>query len=166
MVLQGQRVQKDRYTIIPRTLTFLLRGDRILLMQPGNDRLAWAGKFNAIGGHIEAGEAAQTSALREVMEETGLTPTSLWLAGTVQVDTGSTPGIGLYVFIGQSPYGDPVSGSEGRLEWVPLSKLASKPLVADLADLIPAALESEASKVPFSALTTFDEQGNPCVHFS
>ncbi|MDF1499509.1 MAG: NUDIX domain-containing protein [Anaerolineales bacterium] len=166
MVLHGQRVQPNRYTIIPRTLTFLLRRDQVLLIKIAEGRAGWSGKLNGIGGHIEAGEDALSSARREVIEETGLTPIDLQLVGVVQIDTGATPGVGLYVFTGKAPNGKLIPGPEGTPEWVSLAEITSRPLVADLPMLIPAALKSEATRTPFSALTTFDEYGNPHVQFT
>jgi 8-oxo-dGTP diphosphatase len=166
MILDGQRVQPDRYTIIPRTLSFLLRSDEILLMELGQDRNAWSGKYNGIGGHIEAGEDPLSSARREIIEETGLNPSDLWLSGVVQIDTGSTPGIGLYIFTGYASEGDILPGREGTPRWVPLTKIEALPLVSDLHDLIPAALESRKRRVPFSALTRFDQDGKPIVQFT
>lgn len=166
MVLQGQNLQPNRYAIIPRTLTLLMRDDRVLLMRYPGNRGAWAGKFNGIGGHIEAGEDPRSSALREVQEETGLSPEKLWLAGVVMIDTGSSPGVGLYVFLGQAPRIEPVKSLEGELEWVPLTALDSREVLPDLPALIDAAQQSRARGVPFSALTRFDPQGKPHVEFS
>lgn len=166
MALAGQHIQPDRYTVIPRTLVFLRRANDILLLRIRENRGAWSGKYNGIGGHIEAGEDPLSSARREVFEETGLQPTNLWLCGVVHVDTGTTPGIGLYVFSGAAAEGELLPSEEGEPDWVPISRLESIPLVSDLAALIPAVLESTKDQPPFSALTTFDEDGKPIVQFS
>ncbi|HHH82541.1 MAG TPA: NUDIX domain-containing protein, partial [Chloroflexi bacterium] len=68
MALSGQRIQPERFTLIPRTLVFLLRGDRVLLMRLHENRGAWAGKYNGVGGHVEAGEDPLTAAMRETAE--------------------------------------------------------------------------------------------------
>ncbi len=41
MSLAGQRLQLDRYTIIPRTLTFLRRKDEVLLIRLAANRGDW-----------------------------------------------------------------------------------------------------------------------------
>jgi 8-oxo-dGTP diphosphatase len=166
MVLGGQRVQPERYTVIPRTLSFLFSGDKILLIRLGGNRGAWSGKYNGVGGHIEAGEDPLNSAIREIREETGLKPLNLALTGIVQVDTGSVPGISLFVFTGDAPELPPASGDEGIAQWVEISELDSLPLVEDLVELIPAAIASRASGLPFSATTSFDVDGKPIINFA
>lgn len=48
----------------------ILRGDRVLMIQRGND--PGAGKWALPGGHLEWGEKAEEAARREVAEETGV----------------------------------------------------------------------------------------------
>ena len=40
--------------------------------------LVYAGQWRMIGGKVDAGETAWQAALRELREETGLTPTRFW----------------------------------------------------------------------------------------
>ena len=169
MTLAGQRVQPDRYTIIPRTITFLIRGSELLLIRTAAERGPWAGKLNGIGGHIEQGESPAAAARREVYEETGLEPEGLRFCGVTIIEAGGSPGIGLYVFAGYAPAGDARSGPEGKPEWFPIDGIdgiAGDELVSDLPFLIPRVLvcfRGESS--PFSALTSFDAEGNPILSF-
>jgi dATP pyrophosphohydrolase len=48
-----------------------------LLLQR-SDEVIYAGSWRMVGGKIEAGETAYTSALRELKEETGLSASRLW----------------------------------------------------------------------------------------
>jgi len=64
MSLDGQRADPDRYTLVPRTLTFLFQADQVLLLKV--DRGGWAGLYNGIGGHLEQGEDPLTAAVREL----------------------------------------------------------------------------------------------------
>lgn len=166
MALSGQRIQLDRFAVIPRTLIFLLRSDQVLLIRLNDDRGSWGGKFNGVGGHIEAGEDPLTAAMRETAEETGLAPASLQLVGVIIVYPGSSPGVGLYVFVGEVAGGEFVPTQEGTPEWVPLDRIDSIPLVEDLATILPKALTCYRQGETFSAITTFDEQGMPIVHFT
>jgi 8-oxo-dGTP diphosphatase len=165
MSLAGQRLQPERYAVIPRTLTFLTRPGEVLLMRVPPGRGAWAGRYNGVGGHIEPGEDPLSSARREVAEETGLAVEGLHLAGVVVVDTGGSPGIGLYVFRGPGPAGAPRPGSEGTAEWVPTSRLGEIPLVDDLPILLPRVLDSEGGP-PFSACTTYAADGRLTIRFA
>ncbi len=165
MSLPGQNIQSDRYKVIPRTLSFLVHGGRVLLIRVPADKGAWAGKLNGIGGHIEQGESAHDSASREILEETGLRTTQLQLCGTVLIDSGHPPGIALFVFVGGVETTDAIDSSEGELEWVPIDQMETLPLVEDLTHLFPEAMQSLQTGKPFTALTTFDESGRPELQF-
>lgn len=160
MSLEGQRPDPARYTVIPRTLVFLLRGEEVLLLRLAETKGAWAGRYNGLGGHVERGEDPLSAARREVREETGLEARGLRLCGVVHVDLGRTPGIGLYVFVGQAD-GEGLKGTEeGQPEWVPLARLESVPLVEDLTVILPRAVEVYRNgAAPFSAVYTYDEAG-------
>ena len=80
MPRSDQGITGDRYTLIPRVLIFLTRGDSVLLIEGAATKRLWAGKYNGIGGHVEQGESALEAAKRELLEETGL-QAELRLAG-------------------------------------------------------------------------------------
>jgi 8-oxo-dGTP diphosphatase len=167
MSLAGQRLQPDRYALIPRTLTFLLHGDEILLIKVAEDRGAWSGLLNGVGGHIERGEDPLSAALREIREETNQSPKNLRLCGIVQIDTKSNPGICLFVFLGfVEVKKDLISGPEGTLEWIKISDLADTPLVEDLPQLIPKALEAGEAGSPFSAKYQYDLEDQLTITFT
>jgi 8-oxo-dGTP diphosphatase len=165
MSLPGQRVQPQRYTVLPRTLTFLTRPGQVLLMRIPPGRGAWAGLYNGLGGHIEQGEDPLTSARREVSEESGISPGHLRLSGVVLVDTGSKPGIGLYVYTGEPQDGVVRSGPEGSAEWVNTAELPHLPLVEDLPILLDRILSHKSDTAPFSAVYSYDGQGRLDIHF-
>jgi 8-oxo-dGTP diphosphatase len=140
MTLAGQRLQPDRYQIVPRTLSFLIDGDQVLLLRLSQSRAAWAGKLNGLGGHIERGENPAVSARRELVEETGLTPQDLRLCGVVTIDTQQAIGIGLYVFVGTATGRPQGGGKEGEPIWCDLDGLDPDEVVEDLPALLPRAL--------------------------
>jgi 8-oxo-dGTP diphosphatase len=167
MSLEGQRLQPERYTVVPRTLCFLLHKDQILLLKLAQDRGPWGGKYNGVGGHIERGENPFSAARREILEETEANPTSLELCGVVIIDTKTTPGISLYVYIGELEDSSPPNPmEEGTLHWVDLSDVYDLPLVEDLPFLLPRALEAKRNKKTFSANYTYDPNGVLTIQFS
>ena len=53
MSLDGQRLDQGRYAVIPRTLSFIVRQNEILLIKLASNRAGWSGRYNGIGGHVE-----------------------------------------------------------------------------------------------------------------
>lgn len=159
MSLDGQRLDPDRYAVIPRTISFIVRQNAVLLIKLPSDRPGWSGRYNGVGGHVEIGEDPLSAARREVLEETGLTVPDQHLCGVVTVDTGDSPGIGLFIFIGESIEGELAASSEGNPAWVPLDGLAEFQLVEDMEFLIPQALKAHSESTVFFAAYTYNSQG-------
>ena len=122
------------YTPIIGTLAYIVdrRGDAgpngaALLVhrnaRPDDEHL---GKWNGLGGKLEADEDVAAGLRRELREEAAIEVTSMQLRGTV-----SWPGFGPngedwlgFVFRVDAWTGvPPASNDEGRLEWVPLPRL-------------------------------------------
>jgi 8-oxo-dGTP diphosphatase len=166
MTLVGQRLDRNRYTVIPRTLSFLLHDNEVLLIRLHEDRPGWGGLLNGVGGHIEQGEDPTDAAKREILEETGLTPSNLKLCGVVIIDTGDRTGIALYVFVGESDGGQPAEGPEGTPIWLSLQTLDEHRLIEDILILLTHALTSYRNGQPFSALYSYDEAGDLTTTFT
>jgi 8-oxo-dGTP diphosphatase len=122
------------YTPIVGTLGYVFSPDgrRVLLIHRNarpND--AHFGKYNGLGGKMEANEDVVACMRREIREEAGIECESLRLAGTI-----SWPGFGPngedwlgFIFRIDRYFGVPHSGNaEGSLEWVEVDRVLSLPL--------------------------------------
>lgn len=166
MSVEGQRLDPHRYALIPRTLSFLLNGDDMLLLKTAAGRGAWAGKLNGVGGHIERGEDPRSAAVREIEEETGLPVEDLQLCGIVTIDIEPELGISLFVFAGTAPRREVRAGPEGQAAWFPLYRLGELELVEDLPVLIPGVLEAHQTGQVFFATYLYEPDGKLRVEFA
>jgi 8-oxo-dGTP diphosphatase len=160
-----QGVNRERYMLVPRTLIFLTRSDRVLLLKGSAHKRLWPGLYNGVGGHIEQGEDVITAAYRELLEETGITPSKLWLCGTLTVDTQTNPGVCAFIFRGECEDATLKTSPEGNLEWVQRSSINQLPLVSDLPVLLEKVLEMKTGDLPFSANSHYDQTGKPIITF-
>jgi 8-oxo-dGTP diphosphatase len=122
------------YTPILATLGYVFSpdGQQVLLVhrnrRPGD---AHFGKYNGLGGKLEAGEDVVACMRREILEESGLHCESLALRGTV-----SWPGFGKggedwfgFIFRIDRWSGTPrTENAEGELVWQPVDKVLELPL--------------------------------------
>jgi 8-oxo-dGTP diphosphatase len=166
MPVSDQGIFHDRYMIIPRTLIFLTREEKILLLKGAPTKRLWANLYNGVGGHIEQGEDVLSAAHRELAEETDLVPDTLRLCGTISVDTGENVGIGIYVFRGECTNGVPKPSDEGTLEWVTFDEITEVPLVEDLPQILPRVLAMQPGDAPFSARSFYDADDKLQVVFA
>jgi 8-oxo-dGTP diphosphatase len=157
---QADGHHKPRYVVTPRTLVFLTRADQILLLRGAADKRLWAGKYNGLGGHIESGESPYQAAKREVYEESGLLVSELELRAIIHItldpeksadsfssQTGirkntPSPGVMLFVFVGEAPEAALHPSEEGDLVWVARDTVTTLALVEDLPQLLPRVLDS------------------------
>jgi len=165
MPVSDQGINLIRYMLLPRVLIFLTRGSKILLIKGAKDKRLWAGLYNGIGGHLEQGEDILSAVNREIYEETGLVSQNLWLCGILTVDTQTNPGVGVFIFRGESSAEQPISSNEGLIEWVEKAQLLQMPLVEDLPTILPKILDMKPGELPFFFHSSYNEHGNIVVTF-
>lgn len=159
-------LKRERYTVIPRTLVFITRGDRVLLLRGSAKKRIWANKYNGIGGHIERDEDIYSAARREVIEETGLEVENLRLVGLINIDGDAPTGIMLFVFTADSPSGEPIPSAEGTLEWIERDRITQVDLVEDLPIILPRAIHHPIGAAPFFAHYSYNEQEQLVIRFA
>jgi len=160
-----QGVQHRRYALIPRTLIFLTRGGRVLLIKGAAHKRLWANQYNGLGGHVERGEDVLSAARRELAEETGLLVQDLWHCGVITVDPGGEVGVVIFVLRGECSVGEPVPSPEGSLEWVSFADIDRLPLVEDLYALLPRALAAKRGEPPVFGHYWYDAGDRLVIRF-
>jgi 8-oxo-dGTP diphosphatase len=109
---------KETHPDIRRTLLFLIKKDQILLAM--KKRGFGAGKWNGVGGKIEAGENIEEALVRECQEEIGVTPKT-WkpVAELDFVQDSTTDPWHMYVhaFISYDWEGEPTESEEMNPAW-------------------------------------------------
>lgn len=102
-------------------LLFLQRGEEVLLIR--KKRGIGAGKINAPGGKIEAGETAAEGAIRETQEEVGLSATGLRQMGELHFQF--TDGMALHcsVFHSDQFSGEAIETDEAIPIWTEIAKI-------------------------------------------
>ncbi|MBQ8556016.1 MAG: NUDIX domain-containing protein [Clostridia bacterium] len=117
----------------PMTAIYLTRGDRILLLYRIGSRVVGNSYTGAAGGHVEAEEFRdpQACVLRELEEETGLTPDALeglTLRYITQRLKNDEIRQNYYYFAALKEGYEVNHSNEGRLEWHTLDALEALPM--------------------------------------
>lgn len=149
------------YSPILATLGYVFspcRAKVLMVHRMGRDGDAHRGKWNGLGGKLEANEDIVAGMTRELKEEAGITATRLHLAGTI-----SWPGFGkagedwfgflfrITEFSGEANARSP----EGPLEWVELDRVLTLPLWDGDRQFLPAVLNLHAE--PFHGVMPYSQ---------
>ena len=122
------------YCPIVATLGYVLSPDRqrvLLVHRNARADDQHLGKYNGLGGKIEADEDVMAGMRREILEEAGIQCVAMQMRGTI-----SWPGFGKngedwlgVIFLIETFTGEPLTENpEGSLEWVGLDAVATLPL--------------------------------------
>ena len=143
----------ERHVARLATVAFVTCGDDVLLLRhpPRADR--FAGLWNGIGGHVEAGEDVRAAARRELREETGLEVPGLRLRAVVHESGMLGHAYVVFFFSGRSAVRELRRAPGHELVWQPLADLAELALVPDLPELLPRVL---APGEPVFAVERYD----------
>lgn len=84
------------------------------------------GKWNGLGGKLEAGESPEDCAIREIAEESGLVVVNPVLKGILTFPAfDEIEDWYCFVFVARQFTGELIDSSEGSLRWVPDTELMS-----------------------------------------
>ena len=106
--------------------------NKILLQNRVKDD--WKG-YTFPGGHVENGESFVEATIREIKEETGLIINDLQLCGIKQFPIDKGRYIVLLYKTNQY-YGNLISSTEGKMEWIDRNDLHKMNLVEDFMELL------------------------------
>jgi 8-oxo-dGTP diphosphatase len=81
------------------------------------------GKWNGLGGKLEAGETPEECVIREVREESGLVIQNPRLHGLLMFPRFKGNDWYVFVFTAMEFNGELIESPEGKLEWIPDEKL-------------------------------------------
>lgn len=138
------------FTPILATLGYVLSADGTQVLLVHRNRRpddAHFGKYNGLGGKLEADENIVAGMRREIREESGLECLELSLRGTI-----SWPGFGKqgedwfgFIFLITRWQGVPhAENAEGTLEWVPIERVPELPLWEGDRFFLPLVFDREA----------------------
>lgn len=163
---QGADATKGRWLTMPRTLSFVMNGDAVLLLKRAAHKRVFPNQYNGLGGHVERDEDIYRSALREIEEESGLAVHSLKLRSIHNIDAGGATGILLFVFTAISDT-KTIRGDcpEGKLEWIPKGRVLDWDLVEDLPELLVRIFAMDDDEPPAFAHVSYDERDRIVLRF-
>lgn len=152
---------KETHPDIRRTLLFLLKDNQILLAM--KKRGFGAGKWNGVGGKIEADETIEQALIRECQEEIGVTPTEWKQVAELDFvqDVKSDPWhMYVHAYISESWEGEPAESEEMRPEWFAIDAIPYEKMWDDDIYWLPKVLDGQLIYGEF----TFDENDKMLSH--
>ncbi|MDL2235044.1 8-oxo-dGTP diphosphatase [Christensenellaceae bacterium OttesenSCG-928-L17] len=134
------------------TWMILRKADKILL---GYKKCRFgAGKWNGIGGKVDPGETIEQAAVREMQEESNVTPTKFEKVATITFDqliyNGTKGRSVMHCFIATEWQGNPTETEEIRPEWFDISQIPYDEMWIDDTYWLPTILEGKKVEATFT----------------
>ena len=135
--------EKTRYTVVPRVLVFVFKGEKLLMMKySGKGENMTAEKadrkdiYNCIGGHVEKGEDVIETAIKEAEEEAGIKLLEPKVRGIMNVSGFAAKDIMNFIVSGTTD-DEPIANSlEGELEWIEKGRLKEIKIFDDIVPIL------------------------------
>lgn len=154
--------ERQRYTVIPRTLIFVFKNEKLLMMKYSGkgehqtqEKADRKDIYNPIGGHVEEGESVIECAVKEAWEEAGIKLLNPKVKGIINVSGFSGKNIMNFIISGTTE-DEPISDSlEGRLEWVDVNEIDTLNVFPDLKPILEKLLTLKEDEL-FTGILKFD----------
>lgn len=154
--------EKTRYMVLPRTLVFIFKEDKLLMMKysgkGSNQTQEKADRkdiYNPVGGHVEMNESVIESAIKEAKEEAGVTLLNPRVRGVINVSGFAGKNVMNFVVSGTTNDEPTKSTLEGELEWVDLTNVSQLNVFPDLKPILDKLLSLKETEM-FTGIAQFD----------
>lgn len=132
------------------SLLFLRRDNEVLLAM--KKRGFGEGRWNGVGGKVEAGESLEQAMIRETEEEIGVTPTVFEKVGDIRFDEyfkGVPTLMHVHVFTATAWTGQPIESEEMAPKWFAASDIPYEDMWSDDPFWLPQVLEGKKVSADF-----------------
>jgi 8-oxo-dGTP pyrophosphatase MutT (NUDIX family) len=143
------------------TLLFLRKNDQVLLAM--KKRGFGEGRWNGVGGKLDAGESIEAAMIRETQEEIGVTPTSYEKVADIRFDElfkGEPTLMHVHVYLADKWDGEPTESEEMKPEWFTVGNIPYDDMWPDDPYWLPSVLEGHKISAEF----TLDENDRITSH--
>ncbi len=135
------------------TLCFLVKGQPVSEILLGLKKAGFgAGKYNGLGGKIQAGETVESAAIREVEEEAGVKISEMQDVGRLTFLFPARPEWNqvVHVFLARSWKGEPAESNEMKPAWFSASQIPFERMWQDDSHWLPLVLGGARVRASFT----------------
>jgi len=132
------------------SLLFLRREDQVLLAM--KKRGFGEGRWNGVGGKVEAGETIESAMIRETQEEISVTPTIYEKVGDIRFDEffkGEPTLMHVHIFVASEWEGEPVESEEMKPKWFSTTDIPYTEMWSDDPYWLPQVLDGKKISADF-----------------